>query len=295
MSEPRHGQSAPIGPGSIVWETFGDSRHYLTVGAAGVLQNMHPAVGSVLQQHSNFFEDPLDRLIRSAPQIGAVVYDEQADEWGTRVRDFHKKMRATDSLGRSWAALNPEVYLWTHATFVWMVDQVHERFGTPLTDAEHDQLIRESLTWWRRYGMRDLDQYWADWSDYRAYWDRITGELLEANPTTDFAFAQPDNPLPAPAGIPELAWKLTGSGVMRSGMWLTTGMLPPAAREILGLRWRRADEFALRRFGDAVRIAWAVLPEEIRWTPWALSGRIREGQSRPRRFPSLARRADPNS
>ena len=61
---------APLGPGSLTWQHHGDRLALLMLWRTGTLQNMHPAVNSALQQMSNFFEDPWDRLFRSMPPIG---------------------------------------------------------------------------------------------------------------------------------------------------------------------------------------------------------------------------------
>ncbi len=40
-------------------------------------------------------------------------------------------------------------------TFVEMVIAINDLFGTPLTAAEEGSLIREAVTWWRRYGLSE--------------------------------------------------------------------------------------------------------------------------------------------
>lgn len=57
--------SLPLGPNSLTWKHFGDIRSMLILGRAGTLQNMHPVLDAALQEHSNFFTDPMDRFDRS--------------------------------------------------------------------------------------------------------------------------------------------------------------------------------------------------------------------------------------
>ena len=62
----------------------------LTVLAAsvGLLQLMHPSIGAGVLEHSDFFDDPYDRVFRSVPWILGVVYDgHQSPQTGTTVRD----------------------------------------------------------------------------------------------------------------------------------------------------------------------------------------------------------------
>ncbi|UFS95820.1 oxygenase MpaB family protein [Nocardia huaxiensis] len=90
---------APLGPGSLTWKFFGDHRAKLFLGRSGTLQNMHPAVGAALQQHSNFFDDPWDRLLRSLPKIEDSVYDPPESGAAARVRDYHRDIKGVDHHG----------------------------------------------------------------------------------------------------------------------------------------------------------------------------------------------------
>ncbi len=57
---------------------------------------------------------------------------------------------------------------------------------------------------------------------------------------------------------------------------LTVGTLPPEAREILGLRWTRTDELAVRAIGEAARRTWPFVLHRFRYHPRALAGFRRE-------------------
>jgi uncharacterized protein (DUF2236 family) len=56
-------------PGSMLWRWAGDRRIGLTGLSAGILQLMHPAIGAGVVEHSAFFTDPWDRILRSIPEI----------------------------------------------------------------------------------------------------------------------------------------------------------------------------------------------------------------------------------
>ena len=87
----------PLGPDSLTWRYFGDARGLLFAVRAGVLQAMHPAIDAALRQHSDFFENPWNRLLRSAPPILGVVYDgPRAADRGTWVRDQHRAIKGDD-------------------------------------------------------------------------------------------------------------------------------------------------------------------------------------------------------
>lgn len=269
-----------LGPDSLTWKYLGDRRLLFFTHRTGTLQNMHPAVAAVLLEHSDFFEDPYDRFARSIPRILGVVYDGPDARTGHRVRDFHKGLKATDHAGRRWHALDPKVYYWTHVTFVEMIVAMTDAFGRPLTLAEKDRLIAESVEWWAAYGMTEKAVVAHDWRTFDAYWRYMLEEELERNAVTDFAFADGRH-YPAPAGLPPNLWKLLASPVDRSSRWFSTALMPERAREILGLEWRRADQAAFDAFRVSVRRAWPLVPPMQRYAPRAQAG-IRRVQAQAR-------------
>lgn len=275
-------QGAPLGPGSLTWKYFGDRRTFLLVGRSGTLQNMHPAVGAALQDHSNFFDNPWDRIFRSIPMIQGTVYDTAADDTAVRVRDFHKDLKGTDSHGRRYHALNPDVYWWTHATFIELMIATNEHFGTPLTAAEKDQLVAEGLTWWGRYGMSTRPAI-GDYASFQEYWNRMLEEELESNATTDYALGLGSATIPPPPGVPDAAWAVLRRPVMVFNLWLTNALMPERARELLGLTWTSLDEQAFRMVAVAVRTGWPLLPARLRYFERAYSSmrRAEDGRAQP--------------
>lgn len=256
--------SAPLGPGSLTWHHFGDTRGLLCLGRIGTLQNMHPAVGAALRDHSDFFDNPLDRLFRSMPPILGVVYDPPGSDTGAVVRGFHTQLTGKDSRGRRYHALRPDVFWWTHATFVEGIIAVNEFFGTPMTRAEKERLIAEGVTWWKRYGLTTrpvIDNY----ADFEAYWERMLAEELEPNSTTDYAVNLVEARIPPPAFVPAPVWALVRNPVVRFGSWLSAGLLPPRAREILGLTWTARDQRRFDAVAAVVRWTWPKLPRRLRY------------------------------
>ena len=60
-------RALPLGPDSLTWRHFGDARMALLGPRAAVLQNMLPALGQGVQDHSVWFAETLARLRRSIP------------------------------------------------------------------------------------------------------------------------------------------------------------------------------------------------------------------------------------
>ncbi|MDT5125044.1 MAG: hypothetical protein QOH54_688 [Mycobacterium sp.] len=84
---------------SLLWRWAGDMRIAFEVGSAGLLQTMHPAIGHGLIEHSNFFDDPVDRVFRSLPGILGTVYREDADGTGVAVREYHRDIKGRCPMG----------------------------------------------------------------------------------------------------------------------------------------------------------------------------------------------------
>lgn len=252
----RDAAALPLGPGSLLWKYGADSRIQLLRGYTGLMQNMLPGIGAALVDHSKFFADPFGRLSRSTPQVIGSIYATD-DVLARKIRDYHVDIKGVDSQGNYYHALNPDIYWWAHATFLERVIRTQEIFGTPFSDEQKDQIIREGVTWWKRYGMSDRPVI-SNYADFVQYWDRILDSELENNQTTSFATTTVlTQRIPAPGKLPEWVWSIVWRPLIRFTVWLTTGILDPRCREILGLNWTDADD---RRFRGIARLVRAVHP-----------------------------------
>src|ERR1700722_853652 len=177
-SEPDAGAGrAQLGPDSLTWKHLADMRGVLLAQRAGVLQVMHPAITAALIDHSDVFENPMQRLIRSAGPILGVVYDENAEATARWIRDRHTQIRGRDAQGRRYHALDPDTYYWAHATFFESQIATQELFGTPFSTAQKEQLYAESITWYARYGltMRPVPR---DYAAFERYWQHMLDSVL---------------------------------------------------------------------------------------------------------------------
>ena len=108
-----------FGPGSLLYESYGDRLGYLCAGATGLMQLMYPPLGRGVEQHSDFYDEPLERLFRSVPQIMRIIFDgDVAPTQAHRVRDFHSSIKGDMPDGERYtsdtAEGNPRwVPLWT--------------------------------------------------------------------------------------------------------------------------------------------------------------------------------------
>ena len=240
-------QGAPLGPGSILWSVAGDPRGLLTGSAAGIMQLMLPGLGAGVTDHSNFFDDPYDRIFRSIPFIWGSIFSEgdEADRRGRQIRDFHPDIKGTDDRGRGYHALDPEVFWWAHATFTWEFFRAHELYFPGRLDAARQaQLYAETVTWYRRYGVSDrvVPPTLAD------FWERfhhICAHELEPTPAVRWVLDPSTNPGPSqPPGLPGPLAALDGV-VARAGAdimrLLVIGCLPDIVRRRFDLSWSHLD------------------------------------------------------
>ena len=267
-------QPRPLGPDSLLWRYAGDHRLSFSGLSAGILQLMHPSIGAGVAQHSDFFNDPWDRIIRSIPQILGVVYDPEPERLGHQVRDIHGTIRGLDEQGRRYNALSPATFWWAHATFQYAVEQVVDRFDRKsLTAGEREELYLDGVEWYRRYGvsMRPVP---ADRDAFRSEWRRICDEVLEMTPAAERAveMALKDRSL----GVPFLPWwtKPLQPLVVTPVLQLTAiGGLPGRVRRRFGIPWRVDQEMQYRSLQLATREWWRFVPENFRYGPTAAAGR----------------------
>lgn len=271
-----------LGPNSLLWRWAGAGRIAYLGGTIGLLQTMHPAVGAGLVEHSDFFDDPVDRVFRSLPSIVGVVYDEQADETGRWVRDAHRTITGDDDgHGNRYHALDPETFWWAHATFQFMTEQVADRFDRHrLTPAEREQLYREGVEWYRRYGVSDrpVPPTRAAFEDK---WNHICDTILERNEATEFVLDSLHQPLlpkfdgraPLPPHLHRLAdARIVRRALSRPARIVAIGGLPARVRDRLGIPWSRTDQLELDIIEWVVARTHRFAPASMRWQPRALDG-----------------------
>jgi len=272
-SSPRRAASecrggAPLGPGSLTWRCFGDSRGVLLALRAGVLQAMHPVIAAALAEHSDVLENPLWRLVRSAGPILGVIYDPEPEATGRWVRDRHVGIRGREGVTGGYSALDPQVFFWAHATFFEAQIATQRLFGDPLSLKDRRRLYAESITWYSRYGL-SMRPVPPDYEAFEAYWDRMLDRVLRptaialAAVGAELEFGVPHPLLDGPARA------LLRRPLGLTGAWLLRSTLPPRALELLGVSPGVADRVALRGAQRIVRSGWPVLPAALRRFPRA--------------------------
>lgn len=245
---------APLGPDSLTWQTFGTWTGMFQGLWAGSIQNMHPKLGAAVWEHSDFFGERWQRLMRSLYPISGVVFD-QTSATGHEVRDYHRNIKGRMEDGSRYHALDPDVFYWAHATFWYGNVRLCERFGPWLSEAQKRQLFEESKAWYAQYGvsMRPVpDTY----EDFLEYWDYMCRNVLQDHPAVRTvlditSLPQPDFMRVVPGPI----WdRFVAPSSQKFFMWLTTGFYDEPIREMMNLPWSDRDEKLFRLFGKGVNI-----------------------------------------
>jgi uncharacterized protein (DUF2236 family) len=280
FAEPsQQADALPLGPQSLVWKYFGDNRMYLIGPRPAVLQNMLAELGQGVLDHSTFFSDTAERLKRSLPPIFSTVYGTQAENAGTQVRDFHHDIKGQMPDGSRYHALDPETYYWAHATFVEQVLYFADTFVKRLTSEEKEQIYAESKTWYRRYGVSDRPMP-ADHAEFEQYWDRMLDEVAVAHSSARYGVGYVTKGFPCPRGVHPAVWRVVATVFDPVAAFLTTGGLPPRARDLLELPWSERQErnyqlFAAFWRSRPVNWVWDRLPMSVRYNRFAQRGYAR--------------------
>lgn len=276
-----------LGPESTTWRYFGGWRGMLMGLWSGSMQNLHPKLAAGVWEHSDFFGERWERLMRSLYPISGVVFD-QTPVTGQQVRDYHLTIKGTMANGERYHALDPDVFYWAHATFWYGNIRCAEVFGPPITEADKRALFEESRTWYSMYGvsMRPCpDTY----EEFLAYWDRMCRTVLrdhEAVRTVLDITTLPPPPWMRP-WMPGWLWRRQVVVVQRVFMWITTGLYDEPVRQLLGLSWSEVDERRFRRFGRAVSAAHRLVPARYRLHPRPRDGYDRASGRIPASTPLL--------
>jgi uncharacterized protein (DUF2236 family) len=275
----------PLDPDGLLWRYFGRilPRRLATGLRTPILQNMHPELGAGVEEHSVFFQDPLERGRRSIGPIMSVVYGgDTAHDWGKLIRGFHLGIKGTDRYGRSYNALNPDTFFWAHATFVEDIVTGQALIGFPLSTADTEALYRESVDWYRLFGV-SLKPVPPDWDGFLQYWEHVVDNVLEdTRPVREGFRMHRTAPARQLARLPDWANSIVGPYVlkpllqtplMQLAQWLAVASLPPSARERLCLDWTRRDELSYAIHLKAVHAAVVALPTDSQYHPVARQAR----------------------
>ena len=219
-----------------------------------LLQVAHPAVAAAVAEHSDFREDPLRRLHRTLELSLTMVFGtlDEARAAAAAVNAVHAKVT-----GPGYAASDPQLGLWVHATLVDTSLRLYELLVRRMPDADAEAYYQEGKLVAGLLGITD-EVLPASLAAFRAYWSAMLGELhvTEAARTIAATVLRPRLP-----GVP--------GPVYRLGDAITAALLPPHLRAAYGLPYGPAERLAFAVWRDATRVGVRLVPPRLRAFPWS--------------------------
>jgi uncharacterized protein (DUF2236 family) len=255
------------GPDSVAWRLNRESMLLLGAGPrALLLQLAHPQVAAGVDEHSDFRADPWARLQATLRSYLAIVYGTTTAARAEirRLNDLHRAIR-----GAGYAARDPELSLWVHATLVDTTMVAYDAWIEPLARDARERYYAETLPIGRAFGVpADLLP-----RDLAAFDEYIGGMLAPAGPVRVSPVARelawhvlnpPLGPvLPPLAAMPYVAYSWT--------LWPALGLLPPSVREDYGFRWGPLEQAVAAWLLAGWRFWRPLVPVSLRQMPKALA------------------------
>lgn len=157
---------AYIAPSSPVRLVHSDLTSMLVGGVASLLlQMLHPLAMAGVADHSNYREDPLGRLERTAIFIGTTSFHstEEARAAIDRVRRIHRSVTGTSQDGVPYRADDPELIEFVHNAEISSFLASFNRYGpTRLTTEEQDAYVADMATVALDLGAREVPRTVAE-------------------------------------------------------------------------------------------------------------------------------------
>jgi uncharacterized protein (DUF2236 family) len=152
MLELEHGDDAGyFGPDSTVWAVHGNMAGLMGGIRSLLVQALHPAAVTGVDEHSTYREDPRGRLAGTGRWLTMTTFGSRAaaERECARVRGVHRRVRGTycDDAGaeRPYRANDEHLLAWVHATFTQSMLVCHEVFAGPVPGGP-DAYVREWAT-----------------------------------------------------------------------------------------------------------------------------------------------------
>jgi len=129
-------------PDSAARQVHGDLPSMLIGGlSALLLQSLHPLAMAGVADHSNYRDDAIGRLRRTAAFVGYTTFGttEEAERAIQQVRSVHQRVRGVAPDGRRYSADDPDLVTWIHVAEMSSFLASCQRFGPrPLSAPEQD-------------------------------------------------------------------------------------------------------------------------------------------------------------
>jgi uncharacterized protein (DUF2236 family) len=249
-----------FGPDSMMWRINRESILLIGGRATLLMQLAHPLVAAGVADHSNFRTEPLKRLGRTLDVMLAIVFGtrEQAERVAAGVNRLHQRVRGVAPDGRPYAATDPRLLLWVHATLVDSAVRVYEACVRRLTEEERARFYEETTVVARLFNI-PKDSLPNSLEGLRAWMRTLieSGEVAVTPPARELAESILK---PIPFVPRRVAW---GSA------FVTAALLPPELRDGYGLGLGRPQGALLEMGRRTSRVLLPLIPTRVRSWPAA--------------------------
>jgi uncharacterized protein (DUF2236 family) len=231
-----------------------------------LLQIAHPAVAAGVADHSDFRADPWRRLAGTLRSYLTIVYGTTAAARAEirRLNALHRGIT-----GQGYAARDPELSLWVHATLIDSTIAVADAWLGPVSTDRRAAFYAETRPIGRAFGVPDglLPPSHAAFERYMA------GMLAPGGPVRVSATARE---LATVVLRPPLAPLMPSLGFVPAGayawtLWPSVGLLPASVREDYRLPWGARERLVSAWLVAGWRAWRRLLPESFRQMPKALA------------------------
>jgi uncharacterized protein (DUF2236 family) len=151
-------EEALVGPDSVSWRIFKNPVALFVGGVAAVILELaEPSVRAGVWQHSTFRKDPMGRLRRTGLAAMVTVYGARsiAEPMIAAVVRRHATIGGETPAGVRYAANDPRLLGWVHATAAFSFAEAYSRYVAPLRCGEFDAFYREGSPAAHLYGALD--------------------------------------------------------------------------------------------------------------------------------------------
>src|SRR4051794_23752530 len=192
-----------FGAGSAVWAVHGNLATLVGGVRALLVQALHPAAVTGVDEHSTYREDPLGRLVGTTRWLTVTTFGSRAaaDREAARVRGMHRRVRGTytgpDGRERPYRAGDDRLLGWVHAAFTESFLVAHEAFAGSVPGGA-DRYVREWATAGELVGVARPPRSVAE---LRELIDGYRPELVHSAATARTVEFLRTPPLPGPAAV----------------------------------------------------------------------------------------------
>lgn len=271
------------GPASEAWRLNREAMLLLGAGPRALLMQLaHPAVAAGVADHSDFRSDPWRRLAGTLRSYLTIVYGSSASARGEirRLNTLHRGIT-----GPGYAARDPELALWVHATLIDSTIVANDAWRRPLSADRRAAFYAETRPIGRAFGVPE-SLLPADLEAFERY---VAGMLGAGGPVRvsplarELARAVLRPPLAPLAPLLPFGERGVGGGAVASAlarvpaevyawtMWPSVSLLPDSLREAYGLSWGARERLVSAWLVRGWRAWRPWLPESFRQMPQALA------------------------